>query len=149
MSIEVLVENDDLIQHLEDKANEIPERLSQLVSECAFIIQSSIMDEAPVVTHNLQANTFVENIDEFTSRVYVDEGNVPYALFVINGTSPHLIYPVDAQSLYWPGLGHPMPKGRPVEHPGTSPNDYFTRGLENSRTSIDDEVENFKNWLME
>ncbi len=147
MSVDVLIDDTDLIQKLYSKSEELPEKLSSLVSECAFIIQNNVMDEAPVITHNLQGSTKVENLDPFTSRIYPDEGQAPYAEFVINGTSPHLIYPREAQSLYWPGLEHPLPKGRPVLHPGTAPNPYFERGFENAKYDIDAELENFKEWL--
>ena len=149
MSLEVLIEDSEIIQNLEQKAQEIPERLSELVTECAMIIQSNVMDEAPFITHNLQASTQIEFSDNgLTARIYPDEGLAPYAVYVIMGTAPHMIFPVEAQSLYWPGLGHPLPKGRGVYHPGTDANPYLERGFEYAKSDIDSEIENFKEWLI-
>lgn len=46
---------------------------------------------------------------------------VPEAAFVIEGTSPHPIDPVNKKALMWPGAAHPV---RHVNHPGTQPNPF-------------------------
>lgn len=146
MSMEALIETETLVEHFNRKAEESPDKLKSLVSEVAFIYQNCIMDEAPVVTHNLQAATSIENIDDFTARVYPDEGTAPYAEYVILGTSPHEIFPKSAGALFWPGAPHPVPS---VLHPGTKPNPYFDRGAEAARIEADFEVEKFIQWLTE
>ncbi len=146
MSMDALIETATLVEHFNRKAEEIPDRLKTLVSEVAFIYQNNIMDEAPVVTHNLQAATKIENIDDYTSRVYVDEGTAPYAEYVILGTEPHEIFPKSAGALFWDGAKHPVPS---VLHPGTAPNPYFDRGAEMAKIEADMEVESFIQWLTE
>ena len=146
MGMEALIETQTLIENFNRKSEEIPDRLKTLVSEVAFIYQNCIMDEAPVITHNLQAATTIENIDDYTSRVYVDEGTAPYAIYVILGTSPHEIFPKSAGALFWPGADHPVPS---VLHPGTAPNPYFDHGAEMAKIEADMEVENFIQWLTE
>lgn len=146
MSMEALIETEILVEHFNRKAEEIPDKLKALVSEVAFIYQNNIMDEAPVITHNLQAATTIENIDDYTARVYPDEGTAPYAEFVILGTSPHMIFPKSAGALFWDGADHPVAS---VLHPGTKPNPYFDRGAEAAKIEADFEVENFIRWLTE
>lgn len=144
--MEALIETETLVEHFNRKAEEIPDKLKALVSEVAFIYQNNIMDEAPVITHNLQAATTIENIDDYTARVYPDEGTAPYAEFVILGTSPHMIFPKSAGALFWTGADHPWAS---VLHPGTKPNPYFDRGAEAAKIEADFEVENFIRWLTE
>ena len=146
MGMEALIETETLLEHFNRKADEIPDRLKGLVSEVAFIYQNCIMDEAPVVTHNLQAATSIENIDDYTARVFPDEGTAPYAEWVILGTEPHMIFPVNKKALFWDGADHPVPS---VLHPGTKPNPYFDRGAETAKIEADFEVENFLQWLTE
>lgn len=56
-----------------------------------------------------------------------------YAPDVEFGTSPHVIYPVNKEALWWPGLAHPVKK---VNHPGSKPNPYMERILATSQDSI-------------
>ena len=150
MSMEALIETQTLIDNFNRKADEIPERLRNLVSEVAFIYQNAIMDEAPVITHNLQASTRIENIDDYTARIYPDEGTAPYAEYVILGTSPHMIFPKNQEALFWgefEGKKPIMSKGHMVS--GIAPNPYFDRGAENAKSEADIEVQNFIQWLTE
>ena len=50
---------------------------------------------------------------------------VPYAGFVIEGTSPHPIYPVNVRALHWDSVfaAH-------VDHPGTKPNPFPERAID-------------------
>ena len=146
MGMEALIETQTLIENFNRKAEEIPEKLKDLVSEVAFIYQDCIMDEAPVVTHNLQAATRIENLSDYSARIFPDEGTAPYAEWVILGSPPHTIFPKSAKALFWEGAEHPVAF---VEHPGTKPNPYFDRGAENAKTQADIEVQNFLEWLKE
>lgn len=47
--------------------------------------------------------------------------NLPYAQYIINDTTPHLIKARRARALYWPSASHPTFK---VNHPGTRANDF-------------------------
>ena len=59
----------------------------------------------------------------------------PIATYVIRGTRPHPIDPVNATVLHWVG-----PEGdvfaRHVEHPGTAPNPYNQRAWEARRAEV-------------
>ncbi len=47
---------------------------------------------------------------------------VKYAIFVHEGTKPHVILPVNKKALYWQGAAHPV---RKVNHPGTQPRPFM------------------------
>lgn len=145
--MDALIDTQALIEHYNRKSEELPERLKKLVSEVAFIYQNCIMDEAPVITHNLQSATTIENIDDFTARIFPDEGTAPYAIWVILGTDPHSIFPVNKKALFWEGAEHPIPANVGVYHPGTAANPYFDRGAENAKSLADVEVQLFMEWL--
>ena len=146
MSLEVLVDSETLIAGLQNKADRIPEELKNLVNTAAFAVDHEIKEAAPVITGNLQGATSIDNLSDYEKRIFVDEGIAPYAIYVIKGTKPHDIYPVNAKALYWPGADHPV---KVVHHPGTEANDYFTTGVENARPEIDTAINEFKSWIME
>lgn len=56
-----------------------------------------------------------------------------YAVFVHEGTGPHVITPKKGKALFWPGAKHPVAR---VNHPGTRPNKFIPRILEKSETRI-------------
>lgn len=53
----------------------------------------------------------------------------PYAIFVHEGTAPHLIVPVNAKVLRFEAGGGVVFAAR-VQHPGTAANPFLTRALE-------------------
>jgi hypothetical protein len=62
--------------------------------------------------------------------------SVPYARFVLEGTAPHPIAAVNAQSLRWyDQMGDPVFR-RAVQHPGTRPNDFPKRVWRSMREPI-------------
>lgn len=148
MSLDALVEADLLMENLERRGNQIPEKLQKLVTEVSFIVQGHVQDATPKITHNLESSIRRENVGAFSSKIYPDEGIAPYAYYVLKGTRPHIIdiYPVNAQALFWPGADHPV-KHVQVHHPGTEGNPFMDIGLENSQTDIENELEMFKSWL--
>ncbi len=59
---------------------------------------------------------------------------VAYADFVIGGTAPHLILPVTKKALWWQGAAHPVSQ---VQHPGTAPNDFPQRAVEQAKPKLE------------
>lgn len=59
---------------------------------------------------------------------------VKYAMYVHEGTGPHVIMPVNKKALMWPGASHPV---RKVNHPGSRANPFMPRILQNSKSDID------------
>lgn len=58
---------------------------------------------------------------------------VDYARFVIDGTRAHEIRPRTKKALWWEGAQHPVPV---VHHPGTKPNDFVRRAIEQLHPAI-------------
>lgn len=144
--MEALIDSETLIANMSRRGNELPDKLRKLVVEASFITQGNIQDEAPVKTANLQSSIRRENLGMLQSRVYADTGIAPYVEYVIGGTQPHeiVITPKNAQALNTP---YGLFKKVVVNHPGTSANPFFDRGIENSQRDIDAEIESFTSWL--
>lgn len=121
MALEVEINSEALLTALTQKTTQFPEKFIELRNEIGFIIQGEVMDEAPVITHNLQGATRIDNPDELSVRVFPDQGTAPYALYVIL-------------------------KGVTRRYAG---NPYIERGQENSQAKIDEEVAKFERWCTE
>lgn len=61
--------------------------------------------------------------------------HVPYAKYVLGGTTPHLIEPRAARALHWFDGGGDRFAMR-VHHPGTAPNRFPGKALDEARTAI-------------
>jgi hypothetical protein len=61
------------------------------------------------------------------TRVYV---GTDHWHFLEYGTSPHPIYPVVKQALWWEGLAHPVPR---VSHPGNREYAFMRRAIHKKR----------------
>lgn len=140
--MEALIDADLLIKNLSRRADELSSKLKKLVTEVSFIVQGNIQDEAPVKTGNLQSSIRREMMGNLQARIFPDESIAPYAEYVLRKTAPHEIWAKPGSALNTPyGLF------RKVNHPGTEANPFFDRGIQNSQSDIDAEVELFKSWL--
>ena len=93
-----------------DKATEIN---SKIVNLAAQDLVRNLMINSPV-DHGLLKSWFIESIDDSEAHIKTP---AEYAAAVNYGTSPHMIYPSNAQALYWDGADHPV---KWVVHPGTT-----------------------------
>ena len=146
VSVEVLVDAETLINNMSRRGDELPSKLQKLVTEASMITQGNIQDEAPVKTGNLQSSIRRENLGLFQARIFADNGIAPYVEYVIRGTDAHeiVITPVNAQALNTP---YGLFKKVVVNHPGTTANPFFDRGIQNSQSDIAAEIELFTSWL--
>ena len=85
MSMEALIDSSALLQNLESKKDELPGRLGKLVQDVSNIYRNAVVLEAPRITGNLKSSIRVEDIDDFSRRVYPDEGQARYGYFVLIG----------------------------------------------------------------
>ena len=74
--------------------------------------------------------TFRAEIQGLILRWFPTASYAPYVEF---GTKPHTILPTNKRALYWPGAAHPV---KSVNHPGTKPNDFMGRIVEQSQDEI-------------
>ena len=97
----------------------------------AFKLVENCKEETPKVTTTLsssiRAKFFMGGLGAKVSP------HKNYAIFVHEGTRPHVIRPRTKKALYWKGAIHPV---RKVNHPGTEANPFMTRGLEKSTKDI-------------
>lgn len=147
------------IEHLvrsefEDIRSSFPDKAESLMSAgdgIAEIIRKHMVTEAPFKWGDLREGHTVESMGPLESYIFSD---VPHFEWVVKGTPPHDIYPRGAvtylgftvregsgkQALFWEGAAHPV---RMVHHPGTKPNDYPSRALENAEGEVEARLQQF------
>lgn len=87
---------------------------------------------APVKTGALRASIRVAQSRDVLGRYAVGydvSASVPYALFVHEGTAPHIIRPRRAGGLLRFQVGGQTVFAREVKHPGTRPNPFLADAL--------------------
>lgn len=141
MGLEVILNNDALLNALNTKSNEVPDKLQGLGIDASDILVKNSQNEAPIIIGNLASSIYPDGYGDLSWIVAPDENVAPYALFVILGTAPHEIK--GNPWLFWPGASHPV---RSVMHPGNKPNDFLQRGLDLSQDDIDAKVQEFEAW---
>jgi len=120
MNMEALINTDVLAANLQRKHDEIPDRLNRLVHDVSNIYRNMVVLEAPRITGNLKGSIRVEDIDNLSRRVFPDEGQAPYAIYVLKGVRG---------------------KAR------VEPNDFMGRGAEKGKVMSDGKVNEFLSWL--
>lgn len=120
MSMEALIDSSALLQNLESKKDELPGRLGKLVQDVSNIYRNAVVLEAPRITGNLKSSIRVEDIDEFSRRVYPDEGQAPYAYYVLKGI-----------------------RGKAK----VDENDFMGRGAEQGKQMSESNIDEFLGWL--
>lgn len=95
------------------------------VTASAEDLVAAQMAAAPVRTGTLRAGIHVDSVerggDSVTAITATGGESSSYAIFVHEGTGPHIIEGKAGGFLNWPGADHPV---RVVHHPGTHP-DHF------------------------
>ena len=96
--------------------------------EIARSLQNNIKKEAPYKEGRLKRSIRVDTRISDTFSIitgYYDEGVAPHGDFVLFGTKPHDIYAKPGSA-----LNTPYGPFKKVHHPGTKPNDFLRRGLD-------------------
>ena len=101
-------------------------RLAQSGALIASAGMPIVRGEIPVVTGALRDAETTE-VGAGNPTLVRFTNPTSYHGFVVNGTRPHTIEPVNAGALYWPGAAHPVML---VNHPGTHANDYPRRAAQ-------------------
>ena len=98
-------------------------------AEISPLITAALKEKAPVAKEHggrLRDSIRHVQVDTPGGVTLTFTANVPYAKWVLDGTSPHEIRPKTKQALFWPGAAHPVAV---VNHPGTKPNDFPLRAI--------------------
>lgn len=130
--ISITIEKSDLRFRDRLRWNTVARRLTTAIGE---EMSAAVRAEAPVGKkeiggHNGQLRDSITYHNKIGARSASVEivSNVEYAEFVIKGTPPHVIVPVQASRLHWVQGGNSYYRYR-VNHPGTKPNPFPARAL--------------------
>jgi HK97 gp10 family phage protein len=118
--------------------DEVAESLSKelkqkLVKKLADIAYAAAFWGAPWRTGKL-AGSIVKDVSEGEASI---SALASYAVFVVNGTAPHEIRPVNASVLAFEAGGGVV-FTRLVRHPGTKPNPFMQRAVESAREKVEE-----------
>ena len=120
--VQVIVEVDtSALENL--SPDKLTEAKTQGMEYAAQEMVRTLMMNSPV-DHGLLKSWFIESIDESEAHIRTP---AEYAVMVNDGTQPHIIEPVSAKALYWPGADHPVKR---VYHPGTQGQHFVENSIE-------------------
>ena len=120
---------DALLEKLSpDKAKEVSSKTLNLAAQD---LVRNLMINSPV-DHGLLKSWFIASIDDSEAVIKTP---AEYAADVNYGTVPHMIYPRDAQALYWDGADHPV---KWVIHPGITGQHFVEDSIEETQQSMDE-----------
>lgn len=104
--------------------------MAEWAKKWANLVTAELAGEAPVGEGEnsgaLRDSIGAPSIEAGAGRVSMTwTSDVPYAGFVIEGTSPHPIYPKNVKALHWDDVF-----ALHVNHPGTQPNPFPQRAID-------------------
>jgi hypothetical protein len=106
----------------------------KLIERLADIAWAHAFWNAPRRTGKL-AGTIVKEVGDGEASI---NALAPYAMYVVKGTKPHTIRPVNASVLVFQGASGRMVFTRLVHHPGTKPNPWMQKAAEYSRSKAEE-----------
>lgn len=126
-----------------DKLKAIPQRfstqgineLNNAVKQSVFDIHKEVLKEAPVNKNSGGGNlrqSFKTKFGRLWGEIF---SNIKYAVYVHEGTRPHIIRAVNKRVLADRRAG--VIFGKEVKHPGTLPNPFLKRAIENAKSKIE------------
>jgi len=122
---------DRFIKNLDKSPKSMNQKLQEAINISALYTTEEIKKVTPRKTSRLRRSI----LPRFLNLSAIIEPNVKYAIFVHEGTRPHIITPRNKKALYWKGAMHPVKR---VMHPGTKANPFMEIGAENSRKGIEE-----------
>ena len=104
--------------------------MNDAIQKSALKIESESKKEAPAVSGKLRQMITTA----FSHLRGTVSANAVYSIYVHEGTKPHMIVPVNKKVLADRRKG--LIFGTRVHHPGTKPNRFMIRAVNNSKNSI-------------
>lgn len=104
------------------------ERLADIAFEKAFW-------GAPQGKTGKLAESIVKDVGNGEASIQV---LAPYAVYVVKGTAPHEIRPVNASCLAFKAASGNMVFTRLVRHPGTKPNPFLQKAVDEARGKVEE-----------
>lgn len=106
----------------------------KLIERMADAAWAAAFYGAPWKTGKL-AQSIVKNVGETEASI---EALAPYAVYVVKGTAPHEVRPVNASCLAFKAMNGEMIFTRLVHHPGTKPNPFLQRAADIAREKVNE-----------
>jgi hypothetical protein len=122
------LEFDDVVQKLSGPLRQ------KLVEKLAEIAWASAFWNAPRRTGYL-ASTIVKEVGDGEASI---DALASYAVYVVKGTRPHVIRPVNASVLAFEASDGSMVFAHMVNHPGTKPNPFMQEAAEDARSKAEE-----------
>ncbi|MCW4045240.1 MAG: hypothetical protein NWE94_06965 [Candidatus Bathyarchaeota archaeon] len=122
------LEFDDVVQKLSGPLRQ------KLIERLADVAWAQAFWNAPRRTGKL-ASTITKEVGEGEAAIEV---LAPYAMYVVKGTRPHIIRPINASVLAFQSASGKMVFTRLVHHPGTKPNPWMQRAAEYARNKAEE-----------
>ncbi len=133
----------DLIDFIGEIIERAPDLMNITLDDVAEIFRDFEYNYAPRGQTGMLAD--LTTIESYGMYRYIYSTDDPIFTFILLGTAPHDIYPVNASALYWPGALHPV---KHVHHPGTIANDYVAQAFMDGIYPAEDRLDQFMNDLM-
>jgi len=108
--------------------------LNIAIKKGILFIAGESAKRTPVRTGNLRASHFRSESLEFRNLYGKLQPSPRYAVFVHEGSKPHIIEARNKKALYWPGAAHPVKR---VFHPGSKANPFLARAVTASQNQVD------------
>jgi hypothetical protein len=121
------LEFDEVVQKLSGPLRQ------KLIEKLAGIAYASAVFGAPWRTGKL-AGSIVKEVGDGEAAI---QALAPYAEYVVKGTAPHVIRPVNARVLAFE-VGGKVVFTSLVHHPGTKPNPFMQRAAEAARSKAEE-----------
>lgn len=136
-SIYIKPEKDNLVSLFSDKSSNISNEFQRIVDDIKETVGVNLTIESPVDQGNLVSGNMI--IENGPYSFYTDN-EMSYYPFVVKGTNEHWIgSPVYINGVGWRYIGM---------HPGTAPNDFPQRALDNSESEIIGKCEELLSWIV-
>lgn len=129
-SYQIEIKNLDALRAAFKKSPQIAEKNIQkaIIASAAEVQKNARRGTVPWRTGNLvQSFGNGITIGRLIARI---SPTARYAVYVHEGTKPHVIKPKTGKALFWPGASHPV---RSVKHPGTKPNRFMLKVAEKAK----------------
>ncbi len=118
----------------DEVASKLSKELRQkLIEKLADVAHASAFFRAPWKTGKL-AGSIVKEIGDGEASI---QALAPYAMYVVKGTRPHEIRPVNASVLAFEANGRTVFTPI-VHHPGSQPNPFMQNAVEDARSKVDE-----------
>jgi len=111
--------------------------ISKAIQKSLITVHSQALKEAPVNKGGGGGNLRQKIAPpKMTSRLRGEiVSRAPYSIYVHEGTRPHIIIPINKKVLANKRTGEIF--GKIVHHPGTKPNPFFTRAIQQTKNKVD------------